>query len=488
MSLSYEEDEKIATRKKKKSFSINNSTLILLAFSTAFYSRIFCSITGAPSALNFFHFVSVSFALVVALATSRTRDRKQIALSWTLLWWLLVFLGTMVASALINGAGIINVVFNFLLLGEPFMFLLAIVVIPLSPASLKQMRLWLLVSALINLLLAQLQRILLLSGNISAAGMRGTMDATDGVQGVFFVTGAGGYVSAAVSVSAALYFFLYVKAVPLWIRIFGLIGAIHQILISDTKQVLLTSILAWVVLVLTKVQNIKKLLGYLIAFALAVSAFVWAAQNLEAFSVYGYWFGRSYLFGIDDPQNSALGVKSEGIRMVLSHYHSPLNWFFGLGPGHTLGRLGGWSIREYWTILSRLGATDPPLYDEIWKFINGNWLALTTTLVVPLFSWAGIWGDLGWVGLGVYLYLGFIVWQRLCLDDLSRFLLLTVFVYGFFLTQMEEPGFMLTIAAFIGLRWHENRSKFQNYLYERKSQLQFSVLQDPSSFSPNRTP
>ena len=64
----------------------------------------------------------------------------------------------------------------------------------------------------------------------------------------------------------------------------------------------------------------------------------------------------------------------------------------------------------------------------------------------PLFGWAGIWGDLGWFGLGTYLYLGFIVWRNLCLDDFSRFLVLTVVVYGFFLTQMEEPGFMLTIA------------------------------------------
>lgn len=445
-------NERISTRYTRKKGYIKTSALILFAFCTAFYSRIFCTLTRAPSVLNFLHFITVPFALVVALATTKTKDRKQILTTWELIFGILALLGATLVSAVANNAGLINVIFNFLILGEPYLFLLAMICIPLSPTKVKQIRTWILVSALINFLLAEIQKPLLATGLLVAPN---GMDETDGVQGVFFVTGAGGYVSTAISVSVSLYFFLYFKSVPIWMRILGLIGAVHQILIADTKQVLLTSGLAWLLLVLTKVHNIKKFLLYLITIVIAISVFIWASYNIEAFAVYGHWFGRSDIN--QDFENGGWAVKTKGISMVIAHYRSPLNWLFGLGPGHTLGRLGGWSIREYWNLLSPLGATAPPFYDEIWKFIRGNWIAWSTTLYVPLFSWAGIWGDLGWFGLGAYLYLGSIVWRRFCLDDFSRFLALTVLVYGFFLTQIEEPGYMLSIASLIALRWHQKR-------------------------------
>ena len=75
----------------------------------------------------------------------------------------------------------------------------------------------------------------------------------------------------------------------------------------------------------------------------------------------------------------------------------------------------------------------------------------------PFFGWAGLWGDLGMLGLGTYLYLGWVVWHYLCPDDLSKFLLLSVAGFGLVFTQMEEPGFMLYSAFLIGIRWHERR-------------------------------
>ncbi len=437
--------------RKKKARFIKSSTLVFIAFSTAFYSRIFCSIARAPSILNFFHFATIPFAMVVAMSATRTKDYRQLNAVWSIFFALLIFLGVMLASAIVNHAGIPNVIVNFLILGEPFMFLIAIACIDFHAESLNKFRRWLIVSALINLLLAIIQKFLLVAGHISAA----PYDETDGVQGVFFISGAGGYISAAVSVSVSIYCILYLKTVPLWIRIFGLVGTIYQIQIADTKQVLLVSGLAWGLLALSKVQDLRKLLVYVTCIGLAIAAFWWATHNIELFEVYVQWFSR------DDINNSnsggGLDVKTEGIRKVLSYYHSPINWLLGLGPGHTLGRLGGWTISDMWSILSRLGATKHPLYDEMWSFINNNWIALSTTLYVPLFSWAGIWGDQGWLGVAAYLYLGFLVWKYFCIDDYCKFLTLTIFVYGFFLTQVEEPGFMLSMVTLIGLRWHEHR-------------------------------
>jgi hypothetical protein len=436
---------------QQKAESKRNSTLIFVAFCTAFYSRIFCSITHAPSILNFFHFITVPFALLVVMTSTRTKDRHQVMVVRSLLIALSIFLCVMLVSAIVNEAGIPNVVINFLMLGEPYMFLVAIACVDFSVKSIDKLRRWLIVSAVINLLLAIVQKFLLVAGRISAA----PYDQTDGVQGVFFISGAGGYISAAVSVSIFIYCFLSLKKTPLWIRILPLVVTIYQIQIADTKQVILVSGLAWFLVVLTKVQDLRKTLLYLTCIGLAIAAFWWAAYNLEAFQVYAQWFSR------DDINNSGSGggldVKTEGIRRVLSYYHSPLNMLFGLGPGHTIGRLGGWTINDMWGILAPLGATKHPLYDEMWRFINSNWIALSTTLYVPLFSWAGIWGDQGWLGVAAYSYLAFLVWNYFCIDDYCRFLVLTVFVYGFFLTQVEEPGFMLTMAILIGLRWQEHR-------------------------------
>jgi hypothetical protein len=394
--------------------------------------------------------------MVVAISTTRIKDRQQITAVWLLFIGLMMFLGVMIASAIWNNAGIPNVIINFLILGEPFMFLIAIACINFSTEKLNKLRRWLLISAVINLVLAIAQKFLLLAGRISAA----PYDETDGVQGVFFISGAGGYISTAVSLGFSIYCLLYLKVVPLWIRILAIAATIYQIQIADTKQVILVSGLAWIILVLCNVQDLQKFLIYITCIGLAIAAFLWAAYNLEAFAVYAQWLNR------DDINNSGSGggldVKLEGIRRVISYYRSPVNWLLGLGPGHTLGRLGGWTINDMWSILSPLGATKHPLYDEMWRFINGNWIALSTTLYVPLFTWAGLWGDQGWLGVASYLYLGFVVWNYFCIDDFCKWLVLTIFLYGFFLTQVEEPGFMLSMIMIIGLRWHERRIEKQN--------------------------
>ena len=98
----------------KKSF-YKISGLLITAFSTAFYSRIVCSVTRLPSVLNHLHF-AVPLMTAMILTTARPKDPKQISIVWMLLSGLLTLLGVMTTSALINHAGIINVIFDFLIL------------------------------------------------------------------------------------------------------------------------------------------------------------------------------------------------------------------------------------------------------------------------------------------------------------------------------------------------------------------------------------
>jgi hypothetical protein len=132
-----------------------------------------------------------------------------------------------------------------------------------------------------------------------------------------------------------------------------------------------------------------------------------------------------------------------------------------MGPGHTIGRLGGWMLREYGDLLDPLGATRHPITNEIWRAVGQSWLGNQSSMFSPLFGWAGIWGDLGLLGLVVYCYLGFVVWRYLCVDNLSQFFLLSIAVFGLIFSQMEEPGYMLSITFMIGLQWHYNRLKQQ---------------------------
>ena len=108
-------------------------------------------------------------------------------------------------------------------------------------------------------------------------------------------------------------------------------------------------------------------------------------------------------------------------------------------------------------MLEPLGATFHPVSTAVKNVVENNWLAKDSSLFSPLFTWAGIWGDIGLIGIGSYLYLAFIAWNFLGKDDFSRFLMLNVVVIGFILTQMEEPGYMLTVASLIAMRWQERQ-------------------------------
>ena len=434
---------------QKESY-IKNTNLIIAAFASVFFPRII-EAAGAPSIINFVHFPLVILITIIAISTSQAKDKKQIAISWALISGLFLMFGVMTASALLNNAGVINLVVHFLMLGEPFLLLLAIICISMSSIVLNKIKFWLLIYSLINLITAFIQRFLLLAGIMQPPG---TMTLEDAVQGVFYYSGAGNYVSATISCIVALYYFLNFKTAPFWLRLSGLILAMIQLIISDSKQVLIALVVAFIILTLFKLTNITKALPYLFGILILLIAFFWCIENLETFVAFKNWTGRLELYG---PDGEGTQAKLSAFRIVVSHYTSPWNWFFGLGPGHTVSRLGGWIIPEKWDLLSPLGATIHPVTNEIWSAMYSSWVARESTMFSPLFGWAGIWGDLGLLGLGAYIYLGSLVWRYLCIDDFSKFLLLNVFVFGLIFSQMEEPGYMLAVSLILGLQWQEKR-------------------------------
>ncbi|WP_208821881.1 hypothetical protein [Tolypothrix sp. PCC 7910] len=456
---------------KKKPGYIRNIFLILLAFASAFYPRIISEV-GIPSIINFVHFLIVPVVLLIVINSTSTKNRVQIKFAREILVGLLIVLCVMLASALLNHAGFINVVLDFILLTEPFMLLLAISCLPLSIASLSNLRSFILGSATINIVLAVAQYFLLITGILKYT----QYSLLDNVQGVFYLSGAGNYVSVSVSISVALYYFTSTKSAPLWWRVFCIFASFYHLIISDSKQILVVFFLAWILLVLTKFSDLRKLLLYFVAVVIVVGGFFWIIENLdiEALAAFKYWANRTSLY--IPPNGEGYQAKIAGINMISGYFRSPFNWLLGLGPGHTVSRLGGWVFRDYAAMLAPLGVTTHPVTEEIWAYVNSNWLILESSLFMPLFSWAGIWGDLGLVGLMSYLYLGYIVWNRLCRDDLSKLLMLTLLIYGLIITQMEEPGQTMTVAILIGLQWHHRQMSRQ--MLNPQTQLE---VQDSSS-------
>lgn len=461
----------------QKPEGIRNSTLILIAFATAFFPRLLSNF-GAPSVINFAHFGVIPAVFGIVILTARAKDRKQLAISGELIFGIGVFFTCEIASALVNNAGLVNAFLDFMLKTEPFMLLVAVMLVPARGNSLQKIRKWLIGFALFNLFLAIVQSILLPIGIYPKPG-GGTI--ADNITGVFGAGGgsAGNYVSCTVSIYFALYIFNFLKVIPPWMRIGGLIAAIYQTQVSDSKQTFLALFIGWMLLLLTNVKKPLRLFLYLIPIALILVLFFWALNNTDwsILAPYRNWTSRGDIFA---PDGEATLTKTAAFRIIPTFYETPLNWLFGLGPGHSVSRLGGWVLRDYASLLMPLGATIHPASAEVFRVVTDGWIAQESTIYFPLFTWAGIWGDLGFVGLAAYLYLGSIVWCRVCTDDFGKFLLTSTVVLGFILTQMEEPGQMLTIACLLGLRWHEERER-QLSLRETPSHFPQPIL--PSNFS-----
>ena len=446
------------SRKPKELTWTNNTNFIIFAFCLVFYGRIFITLTSAPAILIHAHFLIVPLVLGIALATATTNNPQQVMLVRSLLWGMLIFLITILVSAIWNRSGFINAVVSFMMLGEPMMFLVTIACIPFSAKSFTRLKSWFMASVAINFLLAAVQKPLIDGGKIDAQGF----DGTDGCGGVFFVSGAGNYVSASVSLAFALYFLANGKDFPLWVRVTTIVAASWQLLFSDSKQLIFAYFLAWIILIIFNFKDVGKTIQLLLGIMVTGLIFFWCVQNLEAFNAFTAW-ARPDLYGKD---GDAWFTKLYSVKAILAEFKSPANWLFGLGPGHTVSRLGAWFMQDYGPILKPLGATSTSIGIRSREFIDSFWLATGSSLFSPVFSWAGIWGDIGLFGLGGYMYLAYVIWQYFGLDNSLKITLLATLVLGFIFTQLEEPGYMLFLSMLLGLGWHERRLKF-----ERQSQV-----------------
>lgn len=433
---------KIRQQKKRKGY-IPVSTLTLFAFSSAFFPRVLTWIKF-PEVVNLLHLIIIPCVCILVLSTTKIKDRTNLLVARELLVALTVFLGIIIASAFFNRAGAINALLDFVFLCEHFFLLLALILVPPNPEKFKRLQKYIIFASFANLFAAYAQYFLGY-GNPNP----------DYIQGVFYESGAGHVVSASVSMTFGVYYFIVAKNRPLWLRAGVAFATFWHMIVADAKQVLFVFIVAGGLLLFTKFKDTVEALKYLIGLVVLGGALYWFVYNIPALGGFLTW-ARPEIYG---PDGEATLLKTATFRIVPTFYDSFLDPWLGLGPGHTVGRLGGWMLDNYSYLLEPLGATVHPASKAVWSAVGASWIGDQSSMFSPLFGWAGIWGDLGWLGLGSFIYIWYVVWRRLCLDDLSKFLVLTVFIFGLIFSQMEESGYMVYIAIIIGIRWQEDRAK-----------------------------
>jgi hypothetical protein len=437
--------EQLLPSKKKEGY-ISLTNLALFAFGSAFFPRVL-TLFGFPSIVNLAHLGLVPIICIFTLFNTRVRDRLQISIVFRILAALIIFLGINFASAVWNDAGVINAVVNWLLLCEHFLMLLIVVSLPMTALTLNRFRTYLIFSSFINTLFAFVQRYVLklhLNPGLS-----------DNIKGVFIDGGAGHVVGASVALTFGVYYFFDAKKLPIWLRVVVLFLTFWHMNMADAKQALFVFFVAGLLLLLAKLKDVAAVIKYFLIAGLIGYTFYWATQNFPALDAFNTW-ARPEIYG---PEGEATLLKSATFRIVPQYWDSFLDPLLGLGPGHTVSRLGGWMLRVYGSLLKPLGSTSHPATSQVWQATGASWLGNQSSMFSPLFGWAGIWGDLGWLGLFSFLAIWFVVWQRLCFDDLSKFMVLTVLVFGLIFTQMEEPGYMLYVAMLLGFRWQEHYFK-----------------------------
>jgi hypothetical protein len=394
-------------------------SLAILALVLATVSRLLEAHLGFPRAVNWLHFPIVVLAFALSLPRLRATQASVVAAH-------LALLGAFLASAWINGAGAINAALGYTLLAEPFLLHAALLGAKPTTESIRALGVWLLALAAVQIPVSLTQ----LPASFAARN-------PDLVQGTFQGMGPGHHVMAAVALTGALYLNRSFVVRPRWAArlVTGLLLAL--LVLSDSKQVMLAYSVAYVLLRAMRIDT------FTAAWRLAASVF------LILLAIYvALWSYDLHLFLHDARHVGRFAHKFVVFPILAAHFDSPVQWVLGVGPGHGVSRLGGWLLEHYWSVLEPLGATRTGIAAEAWA--AGQDVGMSS-LFAPLFSWAGIFGDVGLAGLSAYFALLWLAYRRAA-DDLSRLLLLAVAVLGFCFEWLEQFNLMLYVLAVVAQR------------------------------------
>jgi hypothetical protein len=399
---------------------------VAAALATVLFTRPLTAAGALPATVNFADFPLAAGALAAALIRRRGWGRA----GWLGLW--VIGLAAAVAlSALVTSGSTLKAVLEFLLYGEPWLIVLALVADPPSPRAWRWLAGLLLGGALLQVPVALVQWRL--------------YGSSDPVQGTFIGNAAaahllGGYL--ALIALVALSRSLTGRASHNW-TLLGL-GLLIIPVVADAKQVLFAFPFAFLPLV--RRVSPARLAG--VAGILLVGAFAVAQMGPTKVAV-----------RIIEASGSGHSQKLETVELIREELlRGPLRFSLGIGPGTTVSRVAllasGGLVKDDSPIAS-LGLELSPITTRI--ILDPRWnLSTASSFQSAMSSTIGLIGDLGLAGTLAYGGLLVVLWRRLGRTGSAnaagaRGALVLLAVLGVVANWWEQPAFTIPLAVVAGL-------------------------------------
>jgi len=398
---------------------------IILLFFLFYFSRLAVYL-GLPNFTVHLHYIFILIFFCFLL-----KDIIQYKSNLNLLFY--IYLLVISFSSFFNSVNFLNFFTYTLILLEPLILCLIFYVIRIEVVDIKKIEKLLIYIAIINTIVSYIQYFIL--------GLK-----QDDTHGIFINLGAAAHVSGFFSSIVAIH--LLTKNLRITIKNFFIaLFLISTILLGDAKQVIFGYLISIFIIIimynfkLNFFNKIKNLILILILVTLLI--FVIKYTDLVRYFIPTMTI-EIFLEGI-----------SEKLKVfnIINQYHSSLiNFFLGLGPGHSTSRLA--SMIPYY---GNFNFSSSILTDYVLFIQNMNYLTRVPTgssIFSLYFFWGGIYGDIGFFGLICYLiFLLFLVNQN-NLDKISIFIIINIFSFGLIFNWPEEPAFIFTITILLYIRFN----------------------------------
>ena len=278
----------------------------------------------------------------------------------------------------------------------------------------------------------------------------------DHVVGLFIGMGAGAHAAGALSAILSLYYLREFsgrqgKDVHRCLLITAALFSAYVVVLADAKQIVVMFFVA-LSLVIIYTQRYYRNVYYRIKSWLFLLSVIGMGLLLKVtlFPALGVWLKFQRL-------KTGLLLKLQVFPII---YHSFASWrqfLIGMGPGNTVTKL-SFLLDKYRGMLSAFGGTHSALKETIWLIQESHPYTnhITGTSAFSLFfSWAGLWGDLGFLSVMVYGGLWYVIWKAFPQSDwFSKTLILMALMLGFLFSWLEEPQFMMVVVSVLLIHWH----------------------------------
>lgn len=392
-------------------------------------SRPLVAYGGLPAHANYLHFVGVALAVMLLLSP------RNAAVALGVRRWLGLMLFATIASWMWNGGqSLFAAALSWMVLAEPLMIVAATAELVRRGVDPRYFQITAISIVLVQLPFALLQ--------LARYGIG------DPVQGLLVQQGAGHHVFGFMAVVLALWALGRVisgDAVRPW-REFALLSVGFIVgVITDTKQGVAAFVVVSALLVIApdrRKQLRRSGVGRRAVAVVALGCLLFVGMQLNA---------SSDEIGNVSRRDNFVDVKAEATREYVSAMAAePGGLLLGLGPGRTATRLAWLSIND--GTLRSLGITPSDItmrLAAVWNDPRND----SSSAASPFFTWLGLFGDGGLLGLGAYCAAWSVVWRmsRGTPSEMTvKGIIVLVFGLGVLFNWMEEPALMATAGLLIG--------------------------------------